>query len=114
VGSNYAGGINLDPQDSDIVYLSREYGESDFRVEQWTRVSGTWTKTADISGDTGGTNARPVAVDVNGTTHAVYWSGDYDHYTDYDTEVHVWPEGDFRASKPSDPTVDADFLPAGT
>ena len=82
----FSGGICLDQNNSGTVYLSREYGVGDFRLEKWVKGA-TWTKSADISGNIGGVNARPMQ-SVGGST-LFYWGGTYTTYNDYTTDVYA-------------------------
>lgn len=109
-GETYSGGICLDPLDEDIVYASREYGSLNFRVETWTK-SGSWSKTADLSGDTSNINARPVAVNNNGTTNILWWSGTYASYTSFDTDVYISPATSLRTAKVASPTLVTGYTP---
>jgi hypothetical protein len=81
----FSGGICLDQNNPGTVYLSREYGVGDFRLEKWVK-SATWTKSADISGNIGGVNARPMQ-SVGGST-LFYWSGVYTTYNNYTTDLY--------------------------
>lgn len=113
-GETYSGGGCLDPLDEDVAYLSLEYGGvGDHRLEKWVK-SGSWAKTVDISGDTNSDNCRPVAVAHDGTTYVLYWSGTYTTYTDFDTDIHIYPTPSFRTAKATTPTLDAPYLFPGT
>ena len=59
----YFPGLCLDPATPDVVYLAKKYGDGDARVQTWTR-SGTWSKTADLTGASGNgrLNFRPLPV----------------------------------------------------
>lgn len=85
---HYSGGITL-TDNPNVVYLSRKYGAGDFRVEEWTK-SGTWSKTVDVSGNTGSVNARPYW--PVGGSHVFYWRGTYTAYNNYATDIHVYPD----------------------
>jgi hypothetical protein len=110
---NYSGGICLDPTNENIVYLSREYGATDFRVETWTNSSG-WSKTADLSGNTSSVNARPVAVDCDGTTNILWWEGTYTSFTSYDTDLRIYPAVNFRTEKAMSGTPLPALSPVGS
>lgn len=108
----YSGGVCLDPNNTEIVYVSREYGSGDFRVETWTKSGGTWSKTADLSGNTSSVNARPVAVDNSGSTIVLWWSGTYTSYTSYNTSVVTNLSPSFRTAKPASPVEHEIWTPA--
>lgn len=111
-GTNYAGGVCLDPRDSSIAYASREYSASDFRLERFQRQASGWVKAGDVSGATGNKNFRPIAIDCGGTTRVVYLRGEFDASDDYAASLHVWPKLDNRqTAKPANPVVSAGFLP---
>lgn len=107
----YSGGVCLDPNDENIVYVSREYSATDFRTEKWTKSGGTWSKTSDLSGNTSSINARPVAVNHNGTTYVLYWRGTYTSYTSYATDVWLENATSFRTAKPSSPSAHTIWTP---
>jgi len=110
--ANYSGGVCLDRTNKDIVYTSIEYGATDFRLEQWTK-SGSWSKTADISGNTSSVNARPVAVSYQGVNHVLWWEGTYTSYTSYDTGVWIYPDRSFRSAKVTVPALAAEWVHPG-
>ena len=107
----YSGGVCLDPNDEDIVYASREYSATDFRLETWTKSGGTWSKTSDLSGNTSSINARPVAVDHNGTTHVLYWRGTYTSYTVYSANIYHEGSLSLRTAKPASPVAHTIWTP---
>ena len=107
----YSGGVCLDPNSEDIVYVSREYSATDFRTEKWTKSGGSWSKTSDLSGNTSNINARPVAVNHNGTTQVLYWRGTYTSYTVYNTAVYLDNSTSFRTAKPSSPAAHTIWTP---
>lgn len=87
----YSGGICLDPNDADAVYLSKCYAAGDFRLEKWTKSAGVWAQAAALSGPTSSVNARPRYVEGSPTTRIVYWRGRYTTYTDFATDLHAEP-----------------------
>jgi len=97
----YSPGICLDPNTVDRVYLARKWSEtsaggtvSDIRLEQWDKVSGSWGKTTDISGNTSSMNVRPMWIRNAPSTQLVYWSstgGSYSAYTTYYTRLQTYP-----------------------
>lgn len=113
VGAIYSGGITLDPLDKDIAYLGREFATAQHRMERWQKIGGTWTKTHDLSGDTGSVNARPYAASYKGTTYVVWWEGTYTSFTNWDTRVCIWPPLPRRTTKIVTPQVDQLYLPSG-
>ncbi|HYE17071.1 MAG TPA: BNR-4 repeat-containing protein [Tepidisphaeraceae bacterium] len=113
----YPGGMCQDPNNIDIVYASREYGAGDFRLEQWTHTgtfpSGSWSKTADVSGDTDSINARPYCPRGLSPTRVLWWEGRYTSYTDYFTKVRMDPAPDWRAEKATTPAWTSGYAPSG-
>lgn len=114
----YTGLVAQDPLSADIVYASRVYlADANNRVEKYTK-SGTWSKTANISGNTNNKNCRPIAVAVNGTTHVLWWSGTYGGYSSalgaFDTDVYIYPQLSARTAKAATPVKRAGYLPSGT
>jgi hypothetical protein len=92
---HYSGGIALDPNDVNSVFVSREYGTGDWRLEQWTHSgtfgSGTWSKVADITGLTYSVNARPYCPRDLSPTKVMWFEGSYGTYTDYLTRIRLDP-----------------------
>lgn len=114
---NYSGGIGLDPNDADAVYVSRKHGAGDWRLERWehsgTFGSGGWSKAADVSGNTGTVNARPWCVRGLSPTTVGWWEGAYTAYTNYRTRVRFDPPFDWRGEKPASPAWTPADAPAG-
>lgn len=86
----YSGGACLDPLDEDVVYVSREFSATDFRIHRFEK-SGSWAASTFLSQGQGGINARPVAIDADGTTRVFWWSGRYNSYTNFQTVVMAHP-----------------------
>ncbi len=114
---NYSGGVALDPNNVDIVYVSRKYGSGDWRVEQWTHTgtfgSGSWSKTADTSGNTGTVNARPYCPRGLTPTMCLWWEGTYASYTSFTTRIRTSPALNWLASKKPSPVWTPSYGPAG-
>jgi len=93
--TKYSAGIALDPNNVNVVFLSREYGARNFRLEKWAHTgtwpSGTWAKAADISGNTGSVNARPYSPRGLSPTRVLWWEGTYNSYADFSTRVRLHP-----------------------
>lgn len=118
----YSGGICLDHNDKDVCYVSRKYGSTDFRIEKWERIgttwgSGTWEKSANISGATSSVNARPRRVEGSNPTQILYWRGTYTSYTNYAADVYAYPKLNIvtpsAVAKPSSPAWQGGDLSAG-
>lgn len=99
---NYSGGACLDPLDEDVVYVSREFSATDFRIHRFEK-SGSWAASTFLSQGQGGINARPVAINADGTTHVFWWSGRYNSYTNYQTAVYAHPAP--QAASGTAPTI---------
>jgi len=88
---NYSGGLVLDHEDPNIVYLSRERGGV-FEIERWTTTDGgqSWNK-ARLTQNSGRDNVRPFAVRgaEAGTSLQVLWMRltRYGHYTDFKGDI---------------------------
>lgn len=112
------GGGCLDPNDADAVYLSRKYGSGDFRLEKWTK-SGTWSKTVDISGNTGNMNVDPFFVRNAPTTQIMYCRGTISADTTWDMDIYTYPALPVRSAptvariKPTVGAWQAGFAPPG-
>lgn len=121
---NYSGGFCFDPNTSDRVYVSRKYaanvsGTGDQRIEQWDKSAGTWSKTVDITGgsaggSTGHINARPRRIENNPTTQILYWSGVYNSYTSYASDLWAYPAIPTFSVKTASPTWVSGNGPLGT
>lgn len=103
----YSGGIAIDPNDINTVYVSREYGSGDFRLEKWTHTgtfpSGTWAKDSDVSGNTGTKNARPYCPRGLSPTRVIWWEGTYTSYVSYSTRLRMSPAFAWKAAKQASP-----------
>src|SRR5699024_90171 len=88
---NYSGGISLDHENPNIVYLSRQR-RGVFEIEKWvTRAGGkTWERNIVTSGSSFD-NVRPVAVRnaEQGNSLQFLWmlNEEYIHYTDYNSVI---------------------------
>ncbi|MEL7834773.1 BNR-4 repeat-containing protein [Fodinibius sp. N2] len=88
---NYSGGIALDHENPNIVYLSRQR-EGTFEIEKWVTPDGgkSWQQESITTGsDTD--NVRPVAIRnaVEGNKLQVLWmlNEEYIHYTNYSSSI---------------------------
>jgi hypothetical protein len=113
----YAAGIALDPNNEGIVYPCIKYGANDFRLENWTHSgsygSGSWAKSADVSGNTGTINARPFSLDCSGTTRVFWWEGTYATYTNFSTRGRCSPAFVKKNAKPTTPVYTSAYAPSG-
>ena len=88
---HYSGGITLDHDNPDVVYLSREVAGM-HEVEQWSTTDGgaTWSRHP-ITSASAMKNARPVSprglVSFSEDVSVVWMRGGYDHYLAYRTEI---------------------------
>lgn len=87
---SYSGGVMLDPDNPDVVYLSRKVG-SYFEIQRSvTRDQGlTWTSSP-ITANSTRNNVRPFVVSGTGETGAgaVLWmAGSYTRYTNFGTAI---------------------------
>lgn len=95
---NYSGGLVLDHENSNVVYLSREV-EGTFEIERWkTNDQGkSWDQEA-ITTNSSQDNVRPFAVRNarEGNSLQVLWmkNNKYVHYTDYSAEIQMQVEED--------------------
>lgn len=87
--ASYTGGIAVDPDDANIVYVSRKISGV-HQVQKWTHSgtfpSGTWSKVADITSGATFPAARPYVVRGMGSLddlRVLYWQGQYTSYFDY-------------------------------
>jgi hypothetical protein len=88
---NYSGGIVLDHENPNVVYLSRDINDT-FEIEQWTTEDGGahWTS-APITQNSSQDNVRPFAI-RNAAANApmqILWMNlaHYGHYTDYQSAI---------------------------
>lgn len=110
--ANYSGGFCIDLTTSDSVYVSREYGSADFRVEHWEK-SGSWSKATDVSGDTSSVNGRPVMAIGDTTQRVWWWEGTYTTYKIYDTNIQCSDTLTVTTSKDASPEWSAGDAPSG-
>ncbi|MDR0572521.1 MAG: BNR repeat-containing protein [Tannerella sp.] len=84
----YSGGIVLDPNNPDVVFLSREINGI-FEIEQRTIKEGDIQIIKTITGSSTSDNIRPyVAAGKNHGLPVMMWmTGRYYHYTDYETKL---------------------------
>ena len=88
----YSGGLTLDHEDPSRVYLSRQVGPGDWRVETWTTPNGgvSWTPQP-VSAGAPTRNVRPVSPrgmgPFGGDLSVIWLRGSYPNYEEYDTEV---------------------------
>lgn len=97
----YSGGINLDPDDPTIAYLSRQV-EGEFEIERWTRAAGGWVA-APVTSRSLERNVRPFPV-----AGGVAWMrGPYPRYWQFRTEL-LWQPAPRRQDPqpPDDPAPD--------
>ena len=83
----YAGGVVLDPDDVDTVYLSRPINGV---FEIWKYITtddgATWSGTA-ITRNSRQHNCRPVVIRNAGTQKVLWWDGIYPPYITYKTQI---------------------------
>lgn len=86
--AHYSGGIVLDHQNPEHIYLARErYGK--FELEhRWLRPDGSWS-TWQLTENSSTNNIRPYVVDhaPQGQAIVLWMSGVYRHYTEYETGI---------------------------
>jgi len=84
---HYSGGIVLDHQNTDIVYLAREVNGK-FEIQRWRRDQGKWV-VDNITTHSNEDNIRPYVVKCSppGTSTVLWMRGIYHHYTDYYTDL---------------------------
>lgn len=101
---HYSGGIHLDHENPSILYCSRQVPNTDtWRIERWhTRDGGRSWKTATLTPEPKAKNVRPITVRNHGggPIQAIWMSGRYDYWTDFDTALHAWPMNDPPAHDP--------------
>lgn len=88
--AHYSGGIVLDHNNPDNIYLSRTINNK-FEIVKCEVGQGGDLKMIDITSNSQVDNIRPYVVDSNPTeTPILLWmSGNYYHYTDYDTNLKI-------------------------
>lgn len=81
----YSGGLALNHDDPNVVYLSRQIGIPDWHIERWVTSDGgrTWDSEILVSD---GKNMRPVGV-RGGPETVIYFGGVYLHFTKFDTDL---------------------------
>ncbi len=113
----YSGGVCQDPNDINVVYASLKYGAADWRVEQWTHTgtfgSGSWSKTADTSGNTSTVNARPICPSGISPTKVMWFEGTYTTFTSYATRLRASPSFAWRLAKAASPSYQSTKAPTG-
>lgn len=85
----YSGGIQIDPTDVSVVYLSHVISDTDSDIQRWTTNDGgsTWQKTHDITSDDQ-ENLRPIVPDNRHQNLDILWmQGTYADFQNYDTAV---------------------------
>lgn len=85
----YSGGIALDHQQPENVYLSRQINGT-FEIEHWQRTGNSWKQNA-LTSNSSANNVRPYVVYAYpGNRPVVMWmNGAYQHYTDYHTSIRI-------------------------
>ncbi len=91
----YSGGIYLDHEDVNVVYLSRQAGPGGpFEIERWetTDLGASWQSTP-ITRGSSGKNVRPFVPRGRraGELELFWMNGVYDHWTEYATSIRMWP-----------------------
>ncbi len=87
----YSGGITLDHESPDTVYLSRDVNGV-FEIERWRTPDGgaTWSSTA-ITAASDENNVRPVSprglIPFSGDLAVIWMRGAYPHYLSYQTSI---------------------------
>lgn len=85
----YSGGISIDPSNPTTLYLSR-HAKGQFELEQWKSPDQgqTWKSTL-LTSNSDNLNVRPVepAGLPEGMEIVLWMSGEYQHYTKYDTSI---------------------------
>ena len=88
--AHYSGGIVLDHQNPDHIYLSRDlYGK--FEIEHRALQSdGTWTSSL-ITNQSSANNVRPYVIEQapEGQAILLWMNGVYRHYTEYDMDINI-------------------------
>jgi hypothetical protein len=107
----YSGGITLDHENPDTVYLSREVGGI-FEVETWTTPDGgkSWSRTA-VTANSSANNYRPISprglIPFSTDMSAVWMRGTYHSYIAYQTSIVATSAN--GGTKP--PIADAEWSP---
>jgi hypothetical protein len=107
----YSGGITLDHENPDTVYLSRDVGGI-FEVETWTTPDGgkSWSRTA-VTASSSANNYRPISprglIPFSTDMSVVWMRGIYQSYIDYQTSITATSAN--GGTKP--PVADAEWSP---
>lgn len=87
----YSGGLTLDHETPNVVYLSRQVGPGSWRVEQWTTSDGGASWSSQAISDATGKNVRPISPrglePFGGSLGVIWMSGRYQSYYDYATQL---------------------------
>lgn len=84
---HYSGGVVLDHNNTDNVYLSREINGK-FEIQEWKRNGKEWT-IKEITKQSQQDNVRPYVVYGSHKPIVLWMQGTYHHYTDYDTNLMI-------------------------
>jgi hypothetical protein len=87
-GGWYYGGATLDHEDPNVLYVSRRPGRARAEIETWTTPDGgrSWTQTA-VTRRSKSNNWRPVSPRGDPGTSVLWFSGRYDSFVDFSTNV---------------------------
>lgn len=93
-GNFYPGGAAFNHEDPDVIYVPVDVNGVK-EIQEWTRSSGGWSKTEDVTSGSAVDNFRPY-VPVGGGDNAkvhLLWMGNgpYTHWTDYHTVLRCHP-----------------------
>jgi len=86
----YSGGICLDHENPETVYLSKEIS-SQWEIQKWTTSDGgsTWGTPNNLTSNSAHQNVRPVVIRNHSSDLVALWMyGEYNSYTDYDTTIY--------------------------
>ena len=87
---HYSGGIYLNHNDPNIVYLSKPHNDR-YEIEKWWTENGgkKWLHES-ITQNSYYDNSRPVYIENSHNKEFVLWmNGEYRHYTDYQTSIKI-------------------------
>lgn len=118
--AEYSGGIALDPNNANSVYVSRANAGAGggatatrFDLENWT-FSGSWSLAATIKSTAANFACRPKSV-INGSNQFIFWYGTYTNWSaGFTTDVWDNPPDTLFTSKVSSPTYSSAVVPSGT
>lgn len=83
-GSFYSGGLAIDPDDTDTVFASRQIG-GEWKIFRYTTPDGiAWTGEQITDGVK---DMRPYVIRGQAEPRLIYFTGRYDNYIDYDTDI---------------------------